>query len=129
MLLVVVVMVVVAVVGVGLRMRVGVMVVSVRMVVVVVRMLVYRHGPGMRLKIASRVIIQPDQAVTGDINIGHGSLFTGEREVVIVAEDDIKKRWRIKDKQHEKVTTVNSIHTKLKRGGKRNDAKGNNQIK
>ena len=59
-------------VRVGLRMRVGVMVVSVRVVVVVMLMLVY-HWPGMRLKIASRVIIQPDQAITGDINIGHGS--------------------------------------------------------
>ena len=67
--------VVVVRVRVGLRMRVRVVVVSVRgvMVVVVMRMLVYRHGPGMRLKIASRVIIQPDQVVTGDINIGHGS--------------------------------------------------------
>ena len=59
--------VVVVGVRVGLRMRVRVVVVSVvvmlmlmLMLVVVVRMLVYRHGPGMRLKIASRVIIQPD---------------------------------------------------------------------
>lgn len=68
--------VVVVRVRVGLRMRVGVMVVTVRVVMVMVRMLVYRHGPGMRLKIASRVIIQPDQAITGDINIGHGCSTT-----------------------------------------------------
>lgn len=60
-------------VRVGLRMRVGVMVVSVRVVVMVMLVMLVYHGPGMRLKIASRVIIQPDQAVTGDINIGHGS--------------------------------------------------------
>lgn len=38
-----------------------------------VRMLVHGgHGPRMRMKIASRVVVQPEEAITGNINIGHG---------------------------------------------------------
>lgn len=90
--------VVVVRVRVGLRMRVRVVMVSVRVVMVVMRMLVYRHGPGMRLvKIASRVIIQPDQAVTGDINIGHGSTTIYWRRERGVGRGDIKGYRKIKN--------------------------------
>lgn len=50
-----------------------------KMMVVVVRMLVHGHRPGVRLKITSRVVVEPDEAIAGNINIRHGStLCTGE---------------------------------------------------
>lgn len=49
--------------GVWMRMRMGVR----------VRMLVHGgHGPRMRMKITSRVVVQSEEAFTGNINIGHG---------------------------------------------------------
>ena len=65
-------MLVVMVVGVGVvRMLMSVSKMMV-VVVVVVRMLVHGHRPGVRLKITSRVVVEPDEAITGNINIRHG---------------------------------------------------------
>lgn len=49
-----------------------------KMVVVLVSLLVHGHRPGVRLKIASRVVVEPDKAITGNINIRHGSTLCTE---------------------------------------------------
>lgn len=53
--------------------------VSKMVVVVVVRMLVHGDRPGVRLQITSRVVVEPDEAITGDINIRHDSTLCTER--------------------------------------------------
>lgn len=73
-------MLVVMVVGVGVVVRMLMSVSKMVMVVVVVRMLVHGHRPGVRLKITSRVVVEPDEAITGNINIRHGSTLCTEEE-------------------------------------------------
>ena len=79
-------MLVVMVVGV-LVVRMLMSVSKMAIMVVVVRMLVHSHRPGVRLKITSRVVVEPDEAITGNINIRHGSTLCTE---------ELRRWWLIK---------------------------------